>query len=135
MVLTSPRPRARRCAVGRHAVRRLADERGMVSVEAAFAIASIVAVLVLGIGAVLAIGTHLRCVDAARETARIAAHGDASGALSAGRSVAPAGAEISIGGRGDRVVVTVHATSPVLPGVDLGAEAVAVREPIAQDAS
>ncbi|MBT0567131.1 pilus assembly protein TadE [Williamsia sp. CHRR-6] len=104
----------------------------MVTVEAAFAIAAIVAVLVLGVGSVLAVGTHIRCIDAAREAARIAAQGDSAGASNAGRSVAPAGAGVDISVRGDRAVVSVRASSPMLPGVDLGATATAVIEPVAQ---
>ena len=111
--------------------RRWDDERGMVSVEAAFAIAAIVSVLILGIGAVLGVSAHVRCVDAARETARVAAQGDSARAMTVGRSVAPGGADISIRSDADRVVVTVHAELALLPGVDLGATAVAAMEPVA----
>ncbi len=103
----------------------------MVSVEAAFAIAAIVSVLILGIGAVLGVSAHVRCVDAARETARLAAQGDSARAMTVGRSVAPGGADISIRSDADRVVVTVHAELALLPGVDLGATAVAAMEPTA----
>ncbi|MBJ7288668.1 MAG: pilus assembly protein TadE [Williamsia sp.] len=103
----------------------------MVSVEAAFAIAAIVSVLVLGIGAVLGVSAHVRCVDAARETARVAAQGDSVRAMTVGRSVAPGGADISIRSDADRVVVTVRAELALLPGVDLGATAVAALEPMA----
>ncbi len=101
--------------------------------EAAFAIAAIVSALIVGVGAVLAVGAHVRCVDAARETARIAAQGDSARAMTAGRSVAPGGADIAIRVDGERVVVTVHAELSVLPGVDLGATAVAALEPVGAD--
>ena len=103
----------------------------MVSVEAAFAIAAIVSVMVLGIGTLLGVSAHVRCVDAARETARVAAQGDSIRAMTAGRSVAPDGANISIRVDADRVVVTVDADLALIPGVDLGATAVAAMEPVA----
>ncbi|GAA1907893.1 hypothetical protein LX12_003418 [Williamsia serinedens] len=100
----------------------------MVTVEAAFAIAAIVAVVVLGVGVVTATATHVRCIDAAREVARLAAADDPR-ALDAGRSVAPNGADVGLAVDADRVTARVHARSPLLPGVNLGATAVAVREP------
>ncbi len=102
----------------------------MVSVEAAFAIAAIITALLVGVGTVLAVAAHVRCVDAARETARLAAQGDSVRALTTGRSVAPGGADIAIRMDGERVVVTVHAELSLLPGVDLGASAVAAMEPV-----
>ncbi|GAA2056934.1 TadE family type IV pilus minor pilin [Williamsia deligens] len=113
-------------------MRLVGDERGMVTVEAAFAIAAIVAVVVLGVGAVLGVATHVRSVDAAREVARLAAADDDS-ALARGRSVAPAGADISIAIDSDSVTARVRVRSPVLPGVELGATAVAAREPQGAD--
>lgn len=104
------------------------DDRGMVTVEAAFAIAAIVAVVVLGVGVVTATATHVRCIDAAREVARLAAADDPR-ALDVGRSVAPSGADIGLTVDAERAAARVRARSPVLPGVDLGATAVAVREP------
>ncbi|MFU9026802.1 TadE family type IV pilus minor pilin [Rhodococcus erythropolis] len=51
---------------------RQADD-GAVTVEAAIALASIVTVVVLCIGGVLAVSMQVRCVDAARDAAREAA--------------------------------------------------------------
>ncbi|MGZ8178290.1 TadE family type IV pilus minor pilin [Williamsia sp. SKLECPSW1] len=112
----------------RWARRLVRDDRGMVTVEAAFAIAAVVAVVVFGIGAVLGVATHVRCVDAAREVARLAAAGDPR-AVGAGRSVAPPGAAITVSLDADTATARVRARSPLLPGVDLGATAVAAREP------
>jgi hypothetical protein len=100
----------------------------MVTVEAAFAIAAIVAVVVLGVGAVVGTATQVRCVDAAREVARLAAADDPR-AQSVGRAVAPAGADVGVTVDDDRVTARVSARSPLLPGLELGATAVAAREP------
>lgn len=95
--------------------------------------ATLVAVLVLcvaGIGAVLA---QIRCVDAAREAARLAARGDEA-AVQVSQRIAPAGAQIGIRRDGEFVIATVTAAVTVgatgLPGLRLRAEAVAVVEPL-----
>jgi hypothetical protein len=108
---------------------RLATDRGYVTVEAAIALASLTAVLVLAIGAVLAAAVHVQCLDAAREAARLAARGEGDRAVSAARQVAPDGATIVVTTAGDIVTATVSATSALLPGLDLRGTAVAVREP------
>jgi hypothetical protein len=108
---------------------RLATDRGYVTVEAAIALASLTAVLVLAIGAVLAAAVHVQCLDAAREAARLAARGEGDRAVSAARQVAPDGATIVVTTAGDSVTATVSATSALLPGLDLRGTAVAVREP------
>ncbi len=80
--------------------------------------------------------TQVRLVDAARETARAVARGEAeSEAARLGQRVAPDGAVVTVLG-GDPVVVrvTVDATGPggllvFLPGARLEAEAVAAAEP------
>lgn len=81
--------------------------------------------------------THVRAVDAARETARAVARGESStSSIALGRRVATSGSTVNVGGGQGLVVVTV--TSPVrgpgglfglLPVYDLHAEAVAAREP------
>nr|WP_198037132.1 TadE family type IV pilus minor pilin [Nocardia sp. BMG51109] len=98
------------------------------TVEAAIALAALVFAVVLCLGGLLAAPTQIRCVDAAREAARLAARGADSDALPAARRIAPKGAEISIRSDGDRVVAVVTAATPLLP-LELHAEAVAVREP------
>ncbi|HQV21267.1 MAG TPA: TadE family type IV pilus minor pilin, partial [Gordonia sp. (in: high G+C Gram-positive bacteria)] len=47
------------------------DESGMATVEGAFVIATIVAVLIASVGAVSATIAQIRCTDAAREVARL----------------------------------------------------------------
>ena len=50
--------------------------RGATTVEAAFAIAALVVVLVLCAAGLTALSMQVRCIDAAREAARLAARGD-----------------------------------------------------------
>ncbi len=95
------------------------------TVEAAIAIASIVAVVVTCIGAILAVSMHVRCVDAAREAARLAARGDA---VSVAQAVAPEGAQITVTEHDGFVTARVQSNTP-LPGLTVGAEAVAAIEP------
>ncbi|GAB0103430.1 TadE family type IV pilus minor pilin [Nocardia sp. JMUB6875] len=100
----------------------------MATVEAAIALAALVAVLVLGIGALLAVSAQVRCVDAAREAARLAARGDTAAAVTVGSRAAPPGARVQLRTEGDLVVADVSARAILLP-LTLHAAAVAVREP------
>ena len=102
------------------------------TVEAAIALAAIVIAVVLCVGALLAASTQVRCVDAAREAARLAARGDQANAVSAARRVAPPAADISLRSEGNRVVAAVTARSPLLPLLELRAEVIAIREPGAE---
>lgn len=110
----------------------MADDRGMVTVEAAIALSALVAVVVFAVFGIVGVAMHLRSIDAAREVARIAAQGDSVRANAIGRSVAPRGASIAIRTEGELIRVRVRASAPVLP-IDVGADAVAVREPSADD--
>jgi len=87
-----------------------------------------VVVLVLCATGLMAVVLHVRCVDAAREAARLAARGDGS-SLAAARSVAPAGAAVELRRDGDFIVARVTGRSPMLPGVVIAAEAVSAAEP------
>ncbi|MFB7721006.1 TadE family type IV pilus minor pilin [Nocardia sp. NPDC056100] len=100
----------------------------MATVEAAIALAALVTVLVLCIAALLAVSAQVRCVDAAREAARLTARGEAAKAVPAGQRVAPPHASITVRSEGDLVVAVVTVRAPLLP-LTLRAEAVAVREP------
>lgn len=97
--------------------------------EAAIALAAVVGAVLLCLGALLAAATQVRCVDAAREAARLAARGDQGNAMSAARRVAPPAAHIALRREGDRVVATVSARAPLLRPLVLRAEAIAVVEP------
>ncbi|MBM7368121.1 Flp pilus assembly pilin Flp [Gordonia hydrophobica] len=110
-------------------VRRLRrDESGMVTVEAAYAMAAIAAFLLIGVGAVGGVSVQIRCTDAAREVARLTAAGDES-ARRVGAAVAPRGAGIEVHDDANQVVVVVSADVPLLPLVRVSARAVAAREP------
>jgi hypothetical protein len=129
--MISRRSRIRRSRVRRF--RLLADERGMVTVEAAIAIVSIVAAVVIGVVGIVAVAAHVRCIDAAREAARIAAQGDSVRAKEVAGQVGPRGGVVSIRTEGDVVVARVRAGVPLLPILDVGAEAVAAVEPEGAD--
>ncbi|WP_139347895.1 TadE family type IV pilus minor pilin [Nocardia donostiensis] len=99
------------------------------TVEAAIALAAIVATVILCVAALLAASSQVRCVDAAREAARLAARGDRAHAAAAAREVAPPDADIDIRRDGRRVIAEVAVGTPLLPGLVLRAEAVAALEP------
>lgn len=100
----------------------------MSTVESAYAIAAIMAVLCLGIVGVSAVSAQVRCVDAAREVARLSAAGDPA-ARTVGARVAPASATIAVTSSDDIVEVTVSSRVAMLPGLVVSARAVAAREP------
>ncbi|WP_353612192.1 MULTISPECIES: TadE family type IV pilus minor pilin [unclassified Mycobacterium] len=89
--------------------------------------AALVAVLIMCAAGLAAVSTHIRCVDAAREAARLAARGDNGGDVA--RNLAPEGAAVLIRRDGDFVVATVTARSAMLPGLAVEAKAVAAVEP------
>ncbi|WP_084497025.1 TadE family type IV pilus minor pilin [Nocardia amamiensis] len=99
------------------------------TVEAALALTAVVATVVLCLGALLAASTQVRCVDAAREAARLAARGDHGNAVPAARRIAPPAADIALRTEGTRAVAVVSARTPLLPLLTLRAEAVATLEP------
>jgi hypothetical protein len=86
-------------------------------------------VLVLCLAGVTAVSMELRCIDAAREAARLAARGDQRAAVDAARRVAPHAARISVRRDGDFVVATVVAHSNLLPALDISASAISAAEP------
>jgi hypothetical protein len=90
-------------------------------------VAALVVVLLLCISGITAVSTHIRCVDAAREAARLAARGDDGSDVA--RTIAPDGAAVATSRDGELVVVTVTARSALLPGVTIAARAVAAAEP------
>lgn len=102
----------------------------MVTVEAAIAIGSLVAVLAVLLAAVGAVIAQIRCVDAAGEAARRASRDDTAGAESLARDL-PTGTEVHVEPEGSlvRIQVRVPPLGGALPGLRLSAEAVAAREP------
>lgn len=97
--------------------------------EAALAIAALVVVLVLCLAGVTAVSMQVRCVDAAREAARLAARGDERSAVDVARRIAPAGARVQVRRDGEFLVATVAARSKILPALDISAKAVSATEP------
>jgi hypothetical protein len=98
-------------------------------VEAALAIATLVAVLVLCLAGITAVSMQVRCVDAAREAARLAARGDERSAVEVVHEIAPAGAVLHLRRNDAYVVATVTARSNLLPGLAIAADSVDVAEP------
>lgn len=86
-------------------------------------------VLVLCLAGVAAVSTQVRCVDAAREAARLAARGDERAAVDTARRIAPVGARVRVDRDGDFLVATVVAHSKLLPGLDIAGRAVSAAEP------
>jgi hypothetical protein len=81
---------------------------------------------VLCLGGLTAVSAQVRCIDAAREAARLAARGD--DASSAVRSIAPTGAALQIRVDGGLVVAKVTSGAALLPGIAISAEAVSAVE-------
>jgi Flp pilus assembly protein TadG len=111
----------------------LRDDRGTVTVEAALALCSLIVILALVLGAVSAVAAQLRCIDAAREAARLTARGEHDRAEELARRIAPRGAVVAVAIRGDEVTARVSANpvAGLLPGLKVGAEGVAILEPVA----
>jgi hypothetical protein len=84
-------------------------------------------VLVVCVSSLAAVSMHIRCVDAAREAARLAARGDDGSA--AAQAIAPEGAAVQLRRDGEHIVATVTARSSLLPGVAISGQAVAAVEP------
>lgn len=106
-------------------------DRGGVTVEAAIALAAFVLVLALALGGASAMADQVRCLDAAREAARLTARGEQDQAEVAAQRIAPRNAEVTITMNGEHIEVHVNATpaGAQLLGIRLHAEAFAVREP------
>jgi Flp pilus assembly protein TadG len=111
--------------------RRHDHDEGAVTVEAAIALGAFIAVLALALGAISAAIDQLRCIDAAREAARLVARGDPGRAGEVAADIAPTSADIAITVHGDRIEVDVRAkpVNGLLPGLQLHAAAYAIAEP------
>ncbi len=85
--------------------------------------------LVLCLAGVTAVSMQVRCIDAAREAARLAARGDERSAVSTARGIAPGGAVVQLRRDGEFVVATVSARSNLLPTLGISATGVSAVEP------
>ena len=129
---STPDPRCRTTPARR---RRAGGDGGYATVEAAVALPSLLVVLAMAVWVIACVGAQLRCVDAARAAARVAARGDSVAAsTAAGRATGPRGARVQVTTTGARVVVVVQAqvrpfgVAVHLPSVHVQARAVAERE-------
>ena len=78
---------------------------------------------------VTAVVLQIRCVDAAREAARLAARGDGPAGAASARSLAPPGTALEVRRDGGYVVARVSVRAPLLPGLVIAGEAIAAAEP------
>jgi TadE-like protein len=110
--------------------------RGSVTAEFALLLPSVVLLIGLVLGAATAGVAQVRCIDAARSAARLAARHESSAAvLAAARSAAPTGAVVRVSGGGSatgrgglvRVVVSARVSLPLpgRPGVSVSASSTA----------
>ncbi|MGH3877246.1 MAG: TadE family type IV pilus minor pilin [Actinophytocola sp.] len=116
----------------RRARRKPDRDAGTVTVEAAVALGAFVTVLALALGAISAAIDQLRCIDAAREAARLVARGEVDRARVVAIEIAPSSANVAITRRGDDTIqVDVRATpvNGLLPGLQLHGVAHAIAEP------
>jgi Flp pilus assembly protein TadG len=96
---------------------RTRDEHGSVTAEAAFVFPVLLAVLALGLWLVGTVVTNIRCIDAARDTARAVARGESlEAARQLGERAAPPGATITI----TRQDVTIHVEVVATPSTPRG---------------
>lgn len=111
--------------------RRPDRDAGAVTVEAAIALGAFVTVLALALGAISAAIDQLRCIDAAREAARLVSRGEPDRARVVAGEIAPTSANVGITVRGDTIQVDVRAVpvNGLLPGLELHGAAYAIAEP------
>lgn len=111
--------------------RRDDHDAGAVTVEAAIALGAFIAVLALALGAISAAIDQLRCIDAAREAARLVARGEIDRAGAVAADIAPTSANVAITVHGDTIEVDVRAkpVNGLLPGLQLHGAAFAIAEP------
>jgi hypothetical protein len=82
-------------------------DRGSVTVEAALALCSLAVFLAVAVGSVVAVAAAIRCIDAARELARLAARGEPDRGRAVAAALAPDGARLEVVHQDDLVVVEV----------------------------
>lgn len=93
------------------------------------AIGTLVLVASAAIGAVATVMASVRCVDAARELARLAARGDTERGVAAATGIAPAGSRMDVRTEGDTVVVVVSVVPVGLLPLEVNGTATGVVEP------
>ena len=98
----------------------LAQDSGAVTVEAALAMCALTVFLALALGALIAVAQTMRCADAARELARLAARGEPDRGRAVAARLAPSGAQMELVPDGDTVtaLVSVRLVGPLPLTVD-----------------
>ena len=99
----------RRTGVARRARAPGRSDRGAVTVEAAIALGMLVTFLALALFALAAMAAQVRCVDAARELARLAARGEPERGRVVAAQLAPDGARLELVRTGDTIASEVSA--------------------------
>jgi hypothetical protein len=85
--------------------------------------------LALAVGSIAAAGASVRCIDAARELARLAARGEPELGHAVSAQLAPRGARVSVTHEGDLVVAEVSAAALHPLPLQIRGRAVAALEP------
>lgn len=106
----------------------LSSDAGAVTVEAALALCALTVFLALALGALVAVAQTMRCADAARELARLAARGEPDRGRAVAAALAPPGAELEVVPAGDTVTATVSVRLVGPLPLTVGGRAVAALE-------
>jgi len=125
----TPVPGDRPASFRPHRIRGRPRDSGSVTVEAALALCSLVAFLTLAVGAIAATIGALRCLDAARELARLAARGEPDRGRAVAAQLAPAGAQFEVTRADDTVTAEVWVPLARPLPVRISGRAVAAAEP------
>lgn len=95
-------------------LRRLAaDDSGQATVETAFALSTIIAVLMVAVAAIAVVAAHLAATDAAGQLARAHARDDADAVAAIGETLRT-GTRVTVSPGADTVTVTVTMPMPLL---------------------
>ena len=98
----------------------LAQDTGAVTVEAALALCALTVFLALALGALIAVAQTMRCADAARELARLAARGEPDRGRAVAARLAPSDARMELVQDGETAtaLVSVRIVGPLPLTVD-----------------
>ncbi|WP_219414880.1 TadE family type IV pilus minor pilin [Pseudonocardia nigra] len=100
--------------------------------EAALALCGLAVFLALAVGTIVTVTGSIRCVDAARELARLAARGEPERGRAVAAELAPSGARLELMREADVVVAVVSADVLRPIPLRIGGRAVAALEPGAE---
>ena len=106
----------------------LSGDTGAVTVEAALALCALTVFLALALGALMAVAQTMRCADAARELARLAARGEPDRGRTVAAALAPTGARMDLVQDGDTVTAVVSTRLVGALPLTVGGRAVAALE-------